>query len=168
MTLSLFNRRLPLRTLAFVLGVAFALTGCSRERDALPAEPPTPRRVAVEKYADVLMQVHGDLLLARDLPQQTLADPQAGFLVKFTVDRPAWLTQQLRFEGDTVTRDQNLVVTEAWQRLFCTKELQQVLRQQRLMTVAGQIVDRKGGVHSVALCTASTAAKSINDRDRIK
>lgn len=73
----------------------------------------------------------------------------------------------LRHEGDTKTRDHNLVVTEAWQRVFCTTQLVDLIKYQGLLMVVGRIRDESGAEHSAATCVANSKAKSIADRDRI-
>lgn len=156
--------------LALAIG-AVVLTGCSKSTESpQPVTGTIPndlRQVAVARYADQLIAAHGDLLLQRDIPMQTLADPNVAYLVKFTVKRSTWLTKTLRFEGDEETRDQNLVISEAWGRLFCTTELIALVKEHGLMVVYGEIIDGRGQRHSLASCFKTSSAKSINDRERI-
>jgi hypothetical protein len=154
------NKRL---VCASVAATILATAGCSKA----PAKKSSdPGQAAVAAYADLLTSHHGDLLIARGVPERTLQSPRT-YRVTFTVQRPTWLTTSPRFAGDEETTAQNLRITEAWTKLFCTNELNAAARAQGIYMVVGAIVDERGRGHSHAMCMSSTVQKSITDRSRI-
>jgi hypothetical protein len=146
---------------AIAVGAGTGLLACGKR-----TAPIDPQLAAVTAYADALIAAHPTVLLRRERPQPTLAGDHPAYLVKFTVERTTWLTSDMRHARDFERQVENEIITDAWQKLFCTTELVQIVRDHQLMVVNGEIVDLLGRGHSLAQCSAGSRAQSISVRDR--
>ena len=109
----------------------------------------TPLGASLKKYATQLVTNSDGMLLNHRPPVWTSDTPT--YALTFVTNSADLLTE--RFVGENqVAYQRNLQITKRWQDMFCTSELKQILEDQNIFMVMGQLADSEGEKHSMALC----------------
>ena len=113
--------------------------------------PPTKSPIPLlDAYAATLVNRHaGDLesFISAHLTQ----DSPLSYLTFFRAGSKEMLTAQGRNLDDDALRN-NQTITARWEKIYCTAELQEVMRLEGVMIAVGQLIDESDRKHSSAMC----------------
>ncbi len=148
---------------SFLVGT-LGLAACDSSEPSAPPVAPAPVEPAVtpeaslNAYADALVLKYPSDLSGHAPALKTLDAPLSYILV-FTTANPAMLTKDIS-ENDKAGYESNLKITNRWQAMYCTPELQALLRERGVFSGGAHLNDASGESHSLAICTAADGESS--------
>ena len=138
------------------LGLAALLCACGRNAPVPEEKKTSPARV-LDQYAAQVVQQNASTVHGHSAPMQTLDSPLS-YVTQFFTKAPSMLTLP-----EKSAYRQNLAITEKWQRMYCTDELQAHLLESGVAIASAQLVDSSTGQkHSLAMCLAAGPKPSLS------
>jgi len=132
-----------------VAGAAALAVGCTPQTLEEKASRPASFESAMAQYSEAIVQKSKGSITKASAPEQTTDMPS--YVVKYTAVNPALLTSK-----DAATNPssyaRNVGITAAWQQMFCTPALKEILGEFDVAMVSGRLYSAAGESSSMAIC----------------
>ena len=129
---------------------ALLVSSCSSEGGSTKTASPTINfAYEMHQYSKELVAKYDQVISTPSLPKRTTDMPS--YFVTYVIENDDIKTRK-DAASNTVSFAVNSAITKRWGDMFCTSELENILKKYDVVMVGGQLIGKDGVKHSLTTC----------------